>query len=105
MRCRTRGTGPSSPRGLSAHSSSASCTSSAGSTSTAVPENTYLPPAIDHTDVERGVPTVRVEDVHVRYRSHEDVTKSLRAMFATLGRRRPQQGRNRYVHALKGISF
>ena len=75
--------------------------------STAVPENTYLPPAIDHTDVAPGVETVRVEHVHVRYRSHEDVTKSLRGMFATMGRRKPDKGKNkkRYVHALKDITF
>lgn len=69
--------------------------------STAVPENTYLPPPATQTDTTTGTPTVRAEDVHVRYGVHEDVTKSLRAMVATLGRGR----RHRHVHALKGVSF
>lgn len=63
-------------------------------------DSTYMPPAADG-DTAVGVPTVRVEDVHVRYRVYEDVSRSLRALFATGGRGR----RHREVHALKGVSF
>lgn len=64
-------------------------------------ENTYLPaPAVD-TELSDGVVTVRAENVHVRYRVYEDVTRSLRSMFATAGRGR----RHRHVHALKGVTF
>ena len=64
-------------------------------------ESTYLPAAaaVDHATL--GAVTIRAENLHVRYRAYEDVSRSLRKLLATGGRGR----KNRHVHALKGVSF
>lgn len=66
-----------------------------------MPDPTYLAPPAAETEVAEGIVTIRVEDLHVRYRVYEDVNRSLRSMFATGGRGR----RHREIHAIKGISF
>ncbi len=66
-----------------------------------MPDPTYLaPPAVD-ADVDEGTVTIRVENLHVRYRVYEDVHRTLRSMFVTRGRGRM----HREVHAIRGVSF
>ena len=66
-----------------------------------MPEPTTAAPAASDAPIEQGTVTVRVEDLHVRYRVYEDVRRSLRSMFVTAGRGR----RHREIHAVKGVSF
>lgn len=62
---------------------------------------TYAPPASAVADAPEGSVTVRVENLHVRYRVYEDFRPTLGALVANAGRRR----QFKEVHALQGVSF
>ena len=68
---------------------------------TAVGETTYVTPTTGAEGIADGLEMLRAENVHIRYRLYEDVSKTLGGTIASLGRRR----RYREVHALKDVSF
>ena len=61
----------------------------------------FLAPSTGSPDADEGEPTIRVEDVHVKFRVYEDKRRTLReSVVNPFG---PQ--RFREVHALRGVSF